>query len=372
MKKILLIIMINSQIFFLSGCWGAKEVQNQTYIAGVGLDYAEGEFTVYVQALNFANIAKQEGASSLQQSSPILIGESKGKTIEAAFSKLEQKAALPLYYGHVKTIVLSKNVIKKQMKSVIEFIGQNSLLRYNCWFFGTERDIKEILTGESFFNYPSLYTILHDPETLTKRNFFIPIEKYNKFISTYYQPVGTQIIPSLEMNKAYFSEDEKKKKVAAVKGGFVISQQQYKGWVNKEDLVGLKWFSKQATNIPLSLFDEKVSVIIQNPKRTIKIVNGHKPAYHLIVKANAVLIQNEKDISINKIQKELEKKIKSELLRTIEKSEEIKADLLNISEKTYRYHLKKWDVSAINSIDKESIEHIEVKIYIEQDINYKR
>lgn len=372
MKKILLIIMISSQLFLLSGCWGAKEIQSQTYITGVGLDYAEGEFTVYIQALNFANVAKQEGGSSLQEASPIFIGESKGKTIQAALSKLEQKVALPLYYGHVKTILLSETVIKEQMKSVIEFIGQNSSLRYNIWFFGTKLDIKEILTGESFFNYPSIYTILHNPEILITSNFFIPIEKYNKFISTYYQPVGTQIIPALEMIKAHFSEDEKKKNVAAVTGGFVISQQQYKGWVNKEDLVGLKWLSKEATNIPLSLFEEKVSVIIQKPKRTIKVVKGHKPSYHLIVKANAVLTQNEEDMSIDKIKKELENKIKSELLETMKKSEEINADLLNISEKTYRYHVKKWSVSAIHSIDKESIEHIEVKIHIEQNINYKR
>ncbi|WP_034751464.1 Ger(x)C family spore germination C-terminal domain-containing protein [Halalkalibacter wakoensis] len=257
------------------------------------------------------------------------------------------------------------------MKSVIEFIGQNSLLRYNIWLFGTEQDIKQILTSESFFNFPSLYTIIHNPKTLTENNFFIPIEKYNKFISTYSQPVGTQIIPSLEMNKTHYSEDEEKKNIAVVTGGFVISQKQYKGWVNKKDLVGLKWFSKKATNIPLSLFEEKVSVIIQKPKKTIEVVNGYKPSYHLIVKANAVLIQNEEDISIDKIKKVLEKKIKREILKTMEKSEEINADLLNISEKTYRYHLKKWDVSAINSIDKESIEHIEVKIHIEQNINYK-
>lgn len=371
MKKILLIIMISSQFFFLSGCWGSKEIQSQTYITGVGLDYSEGEFTVYIQALNFANIAKQEGASSLTEATPILVGEAKGKTIQAALSKLEQKSALPLYYGHVETILLSENVIKEQMKSVIEFIGQNSLLRYNLWFFGTEQDIKEILTSESFFNFPSLYTIIHDPKTLTKNNFFIPIEKYNKFISTYYQPVGTQIIPSLEVNKTKYSEDEKKKNIAVVTGGFVISQKQYKGWVNKKDLVGLKWLSKNATNIPLFLFEEKVSVTIQKPKIMIKVVNGYKPSYHLIVHANAVLTQNEKDISIDKIKKDLEIKIKNELLKTMDKSEEIKADLLNISENTYRYHLKKWDESAINSIDKGSLEHIEVRIQIEQNINYK-
>lgn len=371
MKKILLMIMIGSQLIFLSGCWGAKEIQSQSYITGIGMDYSEGEFTIYIQALNFANIAKQEGASSLMEAPPILIGEAKGKTIQAALSKLEQKSALPLYYGHVKTILLSENVIKEKMKSVIEFIGQNSFLRYNMWIFGTKQDIKEILTSKSFFNFPSLYTIIHNPKTLTYNNFFIPIERYNKFISTYYQPVGTQTIPSLELNITNFSEDEKKNNIAVVTGGFIISQKQYKGWVNKEDLVGLKWLSNKATNIPIFLFDDKVSAIIHKPKNVIKVVNGYKPSYHLIVQANAVLTQNDEGISVNKIKKELENKIKSELLKTMDKSEEIRADLLNISEKTYRYHLKKWDESSINTIDKDSLEDIEIRIQIEQNINYK-
>jgi spore germination protein KC len=370
MKRTLLIIMVSIQIFFLTGCWDAKEIQNQTYVTAIGIDYAEGEFTVYTQALNFANIAKQEGASSLQEAPPIFVGKSEGKNIQSALSKLEQKGALPLYYGHVQTLLLSENVIKDQMKSVIEFIGKNSYLRYNCWIFGTGHDIKGVFTSNSFFNYPSLYTIIHDPDALTKNNFIIPIEKYNKFISTYYQPVGSQIIPSLEVNKTNFSEDTEKN-IAVISGGFVTSQQEYKGWAKNKDLAGLKWLSKEVTNFPLSLFEEKVSVIIQKPKSTIKVVNGNKPAYHLMVKANAVLAQNEADISIDKIKKELEKYIKNELLNTMKKGEEINADLLNISEKAYRYHLKVWDVSTINSIDAKKIEDIKVKIHIEQNINYK-
>lgn len=372
MRKSLLIIMMSCQILFLTGCWGAKEIQSQTYITAIGLDFEEGEFIVYIQALNFANIAKQEGASSLQEASPIFIGEGKGESIQAALSKLEKKVALPLYHGHIDTILLSENVIKDHIKSVIEFIGQNSFIRYNCWLFGTEHDIKSIFTSESFFNYPSIYTVLHNPDLLIKNNIGIPIVKYNKFISTYYQPIGTQIIPSLEINPENFSEDNKQKNIAEITGGYVTSLQQYKGLVNKEDLIGLKWISTEATNIPLSLFEEKVSVIIQKPKKLIKVINGKNPIYHLKVKADAVIIQNVEEISIDKITKEIERQVKQELLTTIEKSEMIDADLLNISEKAYRYHLKKWDVNSLKSLNKESIGYIEVKINIEQNINYKR
>lgn len=372
MKKLLSSILVICFLFIMTGCWGAKEIQNQTYVTGLGLDFSEGQFIVYIQALNFSNIAKLEGGSSLQQAAPIFIGEAKGKTIQSALSILEQNAALPLYYGHVSALLLSKNIIKKKMNSVIEFMGQNPFLRYNCWIFGAEQDIKEILLGESFFNFPSLYTILHDPVPLSEKNFTMPILKYHNFISKYYQPVGTNIIPSIKMNKEYFQEDDKSKNIASITGGFVISGQHYKGAVNKQDLIGLKWFSKNASVIPLSLHEEKVSVLIEKPHTTVRVLKGKKPAYHLIVKANAVLLHNEGNNNIAKIEEELEKEIKNEILKTFDISKQLQADLLNISEKPYRYHHKSWDIDEINSFDKNTIKHIKVKIHIEYPVSYKR
>jgi spore germination protein KC len=372
MRKFLLLIVISCQLLILSGCWGFKEIQSQTFVTGIGLDFSEGEFILYAQALNFANVARQEGSASLQQPIPIFIGIAKGKSIQEAFSKLEQRTALPLYYGHVETILLSETVIEKKMKSVVEYLGQNHFVRYNCWLFGTKHDIKEIFLSESFFNFPSLYTIIHNPDQVTERNFIIPIEKYNNFISKYYQPVGSYIIPAIKIEKENFSEGNKSKKIASVNGGFIISQKQYKGWVNNKDLIGVKWLSKEATTIPLSLFKEKVSVVIRTPHTSIKVIIDYKPTYDLSVKATAILIRNEEDLSLNKIEKELEKKIKNELLKTIEKGEEIQADLLNMTEKSYRYHHKKWDNDTINSFDKNSIRHIKVKVHIQENINYKR
>ncbi|WP_282172235.1 Ger(x)C family spore germination protein [Cytobacillus firmus] len=372
MKKILLMIMIIGLVSGLTGCWGKKEIQSQIYITGIGIDFAEDEFTVYLQAMNFASIAKQEGASSLQESVPNFIGEAKGKTIQSAISKFEQKAAYPLYFGHVETILLSENTIKEQVKSVVEYIGQDHFLRYNSNFFGTNQPIKEIFTSDSFFNYPSLYTILHNPDPLTESNFIIPVQKYNKFISTYYEPIGSFIVPGLKINQSHFSEGEEKKQISAIMGGFVISNQEYKGWVAKDDLSGIKWTSNQAITVPLSLFDEKVSVLIIKPERIVKVLEGNRPTYKLNVRGRAELVQNEDNISIDQIEEAINKKVKSDIQKSLEVGDEMNADLLNISETAYRYHLKTWKPSEIKSFDLNSVENIDVNIRVEKSVNYKR
>ncbi|MBY0098560.1 Ger(x)C family spore germination protein [Mesobacillus maritimus] len=371
MKKTILVLTLWSVLFQLVGC-DAKEIQSQTYITGLGIDYADDEFIVYTQAQNFANIAKQEGTTSLQQSAPMLIGEAKGKSIHSALDLLEQNSALPFYYGHVNTILLSENVIKEKMNSVIDFIGQNPFLRYNIWLMGTQENIKDIFLGESFFNFPSTYTILHSPNLLTKNTIIIPIEEYNKFVSAFFQPIGSFIIPSIALNDTNFFKGDEQKNISTLTGGFAISQQQFKGWVDKEDLVGVKWASKNVTNIPYSLFQEKVSLLIQKPKFRIEVISGPKPSYNLILKMDAQIDQNQENISYDRIEKELEKEIKEELMKTIEKSEELKTDLLNISETTYRYHLKEWNLKNIPSISKDSINKIEVNLNIINTLHYKR
>ncbi|MDQ7863305.1 hypothetical protein RCO48_26445 [Peribacillus frigoritolerans] len=80
-----------------------KEIQAQTYGSALGIDYEKGEFILYFQALNFADIAKQEGAAALQGKSGVVIGKGKGESIEEAFTELEQNAALPLYIGHINS-----------------------------------------------------------------------------------------------------------------------------------------------------------------------------------------------------------------------------------------------------------------------------
>ncbi|MEH7495329.1 Ger(x)C family spore germination C-terminal domain-containing protein, partial [Neobacillus niacini] len=78
------------------------------------------------------------------------------------------------------------------------------------------------------------------------------------------------------------------------------------------------------------------------------------------------------NMSVKKIEKELSQQIKNQIEKTLNKGEELKADLLNISVKPYRYQNKTWDKNTINDFKKELIKDINVKIIIDETINYKR
>jgi spore germination protein KC len=371
MKKILLLLVIVSQVLVLTGCWGAKTIIEQTLVTGLGIDFKDNKYVVTIQALNFSNIAKQEGGT-LQEAPPQLIGQASGESIQAALDEIDKKTPMPLYYGHVGCIILSKSIIEKEMKSVNTFVNGAPLLRYTNWIYGTEKDVKEILTSQSFFNLPFLDTVVFNPDDKTRGSLILLSLKYHQLISRYYQPVGTILIPSLDIEDKYFEEKEKSK-VAYINGAYAISQQKYIDQLNLNDLNALNWFKQENYETGLLLEKEKVNLDVRSSKASIKVIRGgKKPKYKIIVKTNLEVAQNESGASEKFIKSSFSKKVKEDILKTVKKSEELQADLLNLSERPYRYFPKEWDTKSLNKITMDSIEDIEVKVHILGSKAYKR
>ncbi|MDQ6598228.1 Ger(x)C family spore germination protein [Bacillus salipaludis] len=362
MRNLISFIIVTSLLFLLTGCFGAKEIEAETYVTAIGIDYNKGKFKLYIQGLNFGNIAKQEGASLEQQ--PILIGEAKGESISAAAGLLEQRSSLPLNYGHVHTFILSKNIIKEKMADVIDLISHAPLLRYNFFIFGTEENLKSLMQTQSFFNYPQLYSVIHRPERLIRYNYSLPVMTYNQFTSRYYRPVGTILIPSLTIDKTHFSEG-KEKALPVINGEYLISKQRFKGWLGKKDLSGLRWIKTGIQDTTLRIGTESISVRVKNPKTKIMVLKGKNPTYKIVVKGEAVLVQNRNNKQLKEVENVLNKKIKNEILSTVKKGDQLNTDVLNISEKPYKYDLNHWNIETIRRFNVHSVKEVQVKIQVD-------
>lgn len=92
--KFLLIIGLTT---LLAGCWDITEPQRMYYINAVGVDYENDEYIVYLQVINFADVAK-----SIQPSAtvaPAEVGRATGKTIEEAIYKLYRSSDQEIFGG---------------------------------------------------------------------------------------------------------------------------------------------------------------------------------------------------------------------------------------------------------------------------------
>lgn len=362
MRNLISFIIVTSLMFLLTGCFGEEEIEGEAYVTTLGLDYEKGKFKVYIQGLNFGNIAKQEGAAVEQK--PNLIGEAKGESFSEAVGILEQMTHMPLNYGHIHTIILGKSVMEEKMADVMDLISHSPLLRYNFYLFGTEEDLKSLMQTQSFFGFSPLYSIIHRPEKIIQYNYVLPIMRYNRFTSRYFRPIGTIFIPSLTIEKNRFSE-KKEQSIPVINGEYVFSQQQFKGWLSKKDLSGLRWFKKGIQGTTLRIGTENVSVRVSNPKTKIVVLKGKNPSYKIVVKGDAILIQNRKNQNSKEVENELNKKIKKDIVHTIKKGQLLETDVLNISEKSYKYYLNHWNIDTIRRFNEGSVKQIQVMIRID-------
>ncbi|MFF2878236.1 Ger(x)C family spore germination protein [Gottfriedia sp. NPDC057991] len=371
MKKLLIILLLIFQLLILTGCWGTRTIIDQTLVTSFGIDFKDNQFVVTIQALNFSNIAKQE-TGALQVPAPPLIGQATGKSIQSAFTKLESHSPIPLYYGHVNSVILSKSVMDKKLKEVNSFINGKPQLRYTMWIYGTDQDIKDILMSQSFFNLPFLYTVVTNPDDKSRGGLIFLSLQFHQYISRYTQPVGTLLIPSLGIEDKKFEEKELDK-VAYINGAYAISQKKFNGHVNLKELKSLDFMDQENYSLPLTLEKDKLNLVVRNSKGSVKVIKGgKKPKYIIKVKTDVAILQNENHYSRKKMASKISSKMKSEILKTVKKGEELHADLLNISEKPYRFNRKEWDVKTLNEVDAKLIKDIKVHVHILGSKSYKR
>ncbi|MGM0836577.1 MAG: Ger(x)C family spore germination protein [Bacillota bacterium] len=365
-RIIIVLVMLSS----LTGCLGIREMQDQTYVTTIGFDVEDEKIAVYFQALTFTNVSKKEGGGGEAKAAPVLIGKGTGLTIEEAFNNLEQNTAVPMHYGHIHTLIVSEKVMETKLDTIIDFMGRNSFLRYTTWFYGTNISIQDIMSSESYFGQPPLYSITLNPEQTIEQNSFLPVVTFQDFIADYYEPVGTSFIPALYIDEKTWEEGGKRK-IAAIDGLFLFDEEKFKGNLTKDELAGLKWLYPETNKTFLPLDELKVSVEIVKPKAKIKVKGEEHPEFHVQIDADCSLDQNVEGLDVKTIEKHVQEKIENEIWTTYRKGLEMNLDLYNLTMNGYRYHNEKWSVSKLRNLSEDSLK-VEVAVHVLHTGDYKK
>jgi len=106
-------------------------------------------------------------------------------------------------------------------------------------------------------------------------------------------------------------------------------------------------------------------LVILNPKTTFNIKeDGNKVTFHVEFRGKGIINEMVQNVDQEFIVKEVEKKIKKEVMHTYKEALEINSDIYRLSEKLYRRNLKTWQKLEENGtipLDKNSL-HIDVNI----------
>ncbi|MGF2614321.1 Ger(x)C family spore germination protein [Rossellomorea vietnamensis] len=378
MRKLKIFLTVLLAVFSLSGCSSLKNIQDLTYIVSMGMDYDEEskEFNVFIQGLNFANVAKQEGSRPTEPV-PIFVASASGETLNLAVSKLYKKSEPPLFFGHVVTLVLTENVMKQKFQEVINEIGRNRSLRPTLRVVVSKEKLEDTLTTKALFDYPAIYTVLFKGKGNELSQDEIKPMILMNFLRDYYEPMGAAKVPTVKIDKESWEAD-KEFPVLYFDGYAVFQHQEYRANLNFQDALLTNWISEKGVVI-----DHKVekdgeliaAVKLSSPKMKIKYEEDpEKPKFSITLSLQGDLLEKVKDIPLKDLEAIIIKDFKKKLTSLYETGVENQTDILDAGEKWYREHPQKYKELKESKkfyLDKNSLTDVRVNVTMVHFNSYK-
>lgn len=380
-RKPKLLLMFFVPMLFLSGCFGLKSMEDLTYVTAIGIDYDKEakEYIVYLQAVDFTNVAKQEGAAA--PPAPNWIAKAKGESLNHAVSKLYEKSQPPLFFPHLKVVVLKENAIKYKMKEIMKDLARNRSVRHSIFIYGTKEPIEELFKLKTLFNFPPVYSLLMKTSDVVGDNYVLQPIRLNHLTSRYYEPVGGAVIPSLYIAKKAWKKGDETYPVLNINGGFFFQNVQFKGFLSLKDISGVKWIEEKKLKETYVLGDpEKPHSILGviSSKMDIKVKTNEegKPIFKVKASANVELLEALEDVPYSTVLKSIKSQIKKEIKESFHKGLEKDVDVLRLGVPWYRYHQNEYKkFTKTHSLDsylsEASLESVDVSIDMNTTNTYK-
>ncbi|TVY07056.1 Ger(x)C family spore germination protein [Paenibacillus cremeus] len=358
-----------TMLIMLTGCWDMKSIQDINYATCLGFDYKDNEYTVYAQLLDFSTVAKTEPGKPIQPI-PVWVGNAKGESIASAMNDLYHSSQLSIFYGHVNTIVLGENLLKKGLKEVHETLGRYYEFRYTPWMFGTQQPINKLFATIPFFNLSPLMSLIHQPKEIFKQHSIISPLNALKFTSDMREPEGTVLLPALSLDKGSWQAGEQPHSTFDVDGVFVFKNGTYMGKLQSNQVMGLRWMDPKTHRSPLFIHTDgelQASLSLERPEPKITPnITGNEVFYDMEVKLTGYISELIHPIPIQILEGKAARLVEAQIRQAYTRGLSMNADLFNLQHEFYRQKKPEWKRLRGKGEIKLSLESLKnVKVQVE-------
>lgn len=377
--------MINSRLpgilivfcLLTGGCNPMPEIQNMAYVTALGVDYEDGKWVAYAQILNFATVAQTEQIS-LGKSFPVWVGKGKGDTLALALSDVSRTAQLRLFWGHVKVVVMTENALKLGVNNVYGTINRYREVRYNVLVYGTNRAIRDVFTQKSILNLSPLDTAMFTASQMSSaQSIVLPITG-NQIIAYLNEEGYPAYIPSIDLDKADWTEERKAKSMFLISGAYFFRDMKMVGWMSTEQLSGIRWAASRLQSTPIEVDRDGAaiaSMMFEHPRMRIHpYVVGGEPRFDIKVQANGYLMEMVKETDLKTLTEYAAEDIRKEIEATYQNGLRMQTDPFKLGLQLYRSNPKEFRKIAARTpyiLNKDSLQKIEVNVNLLTTGKYK-
>lgn len=349
MKKFVLIIITLFILLISSGCYNYKEINNMAIVSSIGID-KDNKNDKYIVSAQIMNSKESENSEDSQ----ITVYTKEGDTVHEALRNITLKSPRKLYGNHLSKIVLSEEVAKEGIDNILDTFNRVTEVRNEFIITIVKEDkasdvLKVLTTTESI---PAEYVKL-SLKIADKTSGLTYATKLDEFISLYLKKGIDPVVPVLKI-------DKKEKKGTTINNITttnpiskiviedlaVTNKGKLETYLKNEEVIGYNFLRNQIQKmiIPVKCDDENnyASIsILKNKTKSNATKKNNKYIINFNINSEAIITEYncKKDLTDEKVIKELEKdtekKIKRYIKKSLNKQKETKGKFLGLERIIY-------------------------------------
>ena len=387
MKKFVLIIITLFILLISSGCYNYKEINDMAIVSSIGID-KDNKNDKYIVSAQIMNSKESEDSEDSQ----ITVYTKEGDTVHEALRNITLKSPRKLYGNHLSKIVLSEEVAKEGIDNILDIFNRITEVRNEFIITIVKEDkasdvLKVLTTTESI---PAEYVKL-SLKIADETSGLTYATKLDEFISLYLKKGIDPVVPVLKI-------DKKEKKGTTINNITttnpiskiviedlaVTNKGKLETYLKNEEVIGYNFLRNQIQKmiIPVKCDDENnyASIsILKNKTKSSAEKKDNKYIINFNINSEAIITEYncKKDLTDEKVIKELEKdtekKIKRYIKKSLNKQKETKGKFLGLERIIYLDYpkYKNEDYSVKYNVNVNLVRKGEIRNSIKGENNYE-
>lgn len=343
MKKLLLILIIFVTIL-TTGCWDMIEINQRIFPYSAALDINEDEKEKLLVTFSYPNI--NAIGKSATQDKRIHIVSTAADNIFQAGHNLTTRLQYPIYYKHLKVLILSEEVAKNQelVREVVDGLNRDFIINKTIQMVVVKKSGKDLLeavpkAARQEVVEGTLYSLLINNQRST--------EFTSKTMTNFIEDMDVSKTSVVPVATAGHEE-------IVMSGGAIFKDYSLVGYIDAMENMSLAMLTNKVkedgidtdykgVNLSILATGVKSKKKLDNNKGNLKVsilVEIEGQIHEYILGQNFAIDTNEK---IQDMEKAIEDTLKKQFQHLIDKlQKEFNADLLGVSEYLNKFHHKTW------------------------------
>jgi Ger(x)C family germination protein len=356
-------------IFPIAGCWDTNESERMVYAHGLGVDYKNGHYTIYLQVINLRLLAKSESSGAGGPQVNVEVGHASSKTFDKAIFNLYKSSQRRIFWGHLSYVVFTENALKQVgVKAPIDMLDRYRETRYRIFMYATKEPLSKVFVTTPILDMSTALSRLSDPKATFHQSSFIRSIDMRELIIALNEPGHEARIPFISITEKNWATDKGRHDSIKIEGIAVTTTDALKGKITNDHALGFRWMNKDFVRDVLQVKSKEgplVDLVIEKSKVKVHpVVKNSEIHFNVQIKVKAVMFVLVKKVNLASLASDSEKEIKKQIMETYSKGLNFDADVYRLSEVLYRKNVNAWKQAERNGkipLTKDSIK-LDIKV----------